>query len=222
MTVAEDVTLWLHAAAGLLALCAGAGAILTAKGGRRHRQFGRGYVSSMAVVSGTSLVLYALGPGFWRLFLGCVAVFSFYFAFSGYRVLSRKRPSDQPATVDWFAVGLLAVASLGLLGLGVDRFRQGTRFATVILVFGGIGTAFALGDLRGFRRETEPGAWITAHLVRMGAGYIATVSAFSAVNFLFLPAVLRWLWPTLLGTPLLFAAARKYDETVRPAGSTAE
>jgi hypothetical protein len=37
----------------------------------------------------------------------------------------------------------------------------------------------------------------------MLGSYIATVSAFSVVNFAFLPPAVRWLWPTAIGTPLI-------------------
>lgn len=57
----------------------------------------------------------------------------------------------------------------------------------------------------------------------MLGSYLAAVSAFSVVNFTFLPTTVRWLWPTLLGTPLIvlwitsykrrFAAHRR-DPTV--------
>jgi uncharacterized membrane protein len=214
----EELTLWAHIAAGFLALLAGAGAMATEKGGGRHRRTGRGFLYAMAAVSGASLALYAFGPGFWRLFLSCVAVFSFYFAFSGYRVLSRKRPADDPQTVDWAALGALALASVGMLVLGGQLYRDGASFATVILVFGAIGGAFSVGDLRGFRRSTERGAWVSQHVIRMGAAYIAAVSAFSAVNFLFLPAVVRWLWPTALGVPLLIYFGNKYEERFAPSG----
>ena len=56
--------------------------------------------------------------------LGFVAVFSFYFAFSGYRVLSRKRPADGPTAVDWAAVACLGLASLGILVASVLAIRQ--------------------------------------------------------------------------------------------------
>lgn len=216
MTTVEEVTLWVHIATGFLALFAGLGALATKKGGQRHRRFGRGYLYSMAVVSVTALVLYPLGPNFWRLFLALVAVFSFYFAFSGYRVLSRKRPTDEPAPLDWGAVALFGVASVGIVVLGVSLFTSGNDFATVLLVFGGIGTVFAGLDLQGFRGESEAGEWVGQHVRRMGAGYIATVSAFSAVNFVFLPPVLRWLWPTLLGTPLFVYLGRRYEEKFSP------
>jgi hypothetical protein len=38
----------------------------------------------------------------------------------------------------------------------------------------------------------------------MLGSYIATVSAFSAVNFHFLPMVIRWLWPSIIGIPGIF------------------
>ncbi len=216
MSTIETTTLWLHIGAGFIALFGGLGAFLTKKGGVRHRRLGRTYVYSMAVVSGTALALLPMDPTFARQFLALVAVFSFYFAFSGYRVLSRKRPVDAPTNVDWAAVGLLALASAGLLGIGVLQYLAKSGFATVILVFGGIGMAFAASDFWGFRRETVPGEWVSDHVVRMGAGYIATVTAFSSVNFFFLPTVVRWLWPTLLGTPILFYLARTYTQKFAP------
>jgi uncharacterized membrane protein len=212
VTLLWDATLWLHIATGFAALFAGLGALATRKGGRRHRLFGRGYVYSMAFVSASAVALYAIQPSFTRLLLGLVAVFSFYFAFSGYRVLARKRPRDAPDRLDWGAVALFAASSLVLAGFGATLYLDGASFGTVVLVFGGIGVVFGANDLRWLRRGPERGEWLGEHLTRMGAGYIATVSAFSAVNFQFLPFVPRWLWPTLLGTPLLFYFRGKYED----------
>ena len=39
----------------------------------------------------------------------------------------------------------------------------------------------------------------------MLGSYIATVTAFSVVNFTFLPTTVRWLWPIVVGTPLITA-----------------
>ncbi|WP_254271639.1 DUF2306 domain-containing protein [Haloarcula marina] len=217
MTTAESATLWVHIAAGFLALFTGAGAFATTKGGLRHRRLGRTYVYGMAVVSGTALVLFALDPTANRQFLALVAVFSFYFAFSGYRVLSRKRPADAPTAVDWAAVGLYGLASVGLLVMGIAQSLAGNGFAAVMLVFGGLGTVLAVGDVRSFRTENEPRAWLGEHATRMGGGYIATVTAFSAVNFVFLPTVGRWLWPTLVGTPVLVYLQRRYEARSAPA-----
>lgn len=216
MTTLETVTLGIHIIAGFLALFAGTGALATEKGGRRHRQSGRVYVCAMAVVAGSALALFPMDPGFDRQFLSLIAVFSFYFAFSGYRVLSRKRPADGPDAVDWVAVGMFGLASVGLVGMGGVQYFRGSGFSVVLLVFGTVGTVFTTSDLHKLRRAAEPGAWVTEHLVRMGAAYIATVTAFSTVNFVFLPVVVRWLWPTLAGTPLLLYFGRKYEARVTP------
>ena len=41
-------------------------------------------------------------------------------------------------------------------------------------------------------------------------GYITTVTAFSSVNFTFLPSVVSWMWPTVIGMPLIFLLVRRY------------
>jgi uncharacterized membrane protein len=85
---------WTHILAGFTAFFIAPVPLLTAKGGKTHRRWGKIYFSSMAVMAVTAMVL-----ALWRpvLFLAFIAVFSFYFAFRGYRVLSRKRPLEGKA-----------------------------------------------------------------------------------------------------------------------------
>ena len=80
----NSLTLSLHIVAGFVALFDGAGAFLTKKGGLTHRRFGRAYVYSMAFVAGSALALFIYDATPTRQFLALVAVFSFYFVFSGY------------------------------------------------------------------------------------------------------------------------------------------
>lgn len=216
MPTAETLTLWVHVAAGFVALFGGLGALASRKGGRRHRRFGRAYVYAMAVVSGSALVLFGFEQSTDRQFLSLVAIFSFYFAYSGYRVLSRKRPTDDPAAVDWTALGLFGVASVGLVVLGALQYVAGASLAVVVLVFGGIGVAFTASDFRTFRADPEPGGWVTEHVVRMGAGYIATVTAFATVNFTFLPEIARWLGPTVVGSAIIVYYTREYEVSSSP------
>jgi len=213
MSLLEDVTLGIHILAGFIALAAGAGALLTEKGGRRHRLLGRTYVSGMAVVSVTALGLLAIEQSLGRIFLGLIAVFSFYFAFTGYRVLARKRPIDEPGRVDWGATGLLGVTGLALLALGGWFLATGSTFGTVMLVFGVIALVFTRNDVRQFRAtDLEPRAWFFEHIQRMGGAYIATVTAFASVNATFLPMVARWLLPTAVGTVAIWYVSRQYQE----------
>ncbi|MDS0296581.1 DUF2306 domain-containing protein [Halogeometricum luteum] len=209
--IAEDVTLGLHILAGFTALFAGSGAFATKRGSHRHRRLGRVYVGSMAFVSASALVLFVFDPTASRQFLALVAVFSFYFVFSGYRVLSRKRLTDSPAVIDWTETVLLIGAGVGLSVFGATQLLSGAGFGTVMLVFGGIALGFGGTDIQQFRQGvSDSRAWFYGHLSRMAGGYIATVTAFSSVNFTFLPSVVSWLWPTVIGTPLSFLLVRRY------------
>ncbi|PSQ39778.1 hypothetical protein BRD13_01815 [Halobacteriales archaeon SW_5_70_135] len=222
----ETATLGLHVAAGTIALLAGLGAMVTRKGGRRHRRAGRVYVASMAVVVGTVLPLFALDPSQLRAFLVLAGTFSGYLAFSGYRALSRGRPADGAERVDWLAVVLVAAACLALGGWGLARLLGGDFFGTVLLVFGGVGLSMGIADARSFRTSGEDGRengesgreWLVNHLTRMVAAYIATVTAVSVVNLTLVNRVVSWLWPTVVGTLLILYWQAKYADTGPLAG----
>jgi uncharacterized membrane protein len=198
------LTLWVHVLAGAVALVVAPIALMTLKGGPTHRRWGKVYFWAMAVVAATAIVV-----GLWRsiLFLVLTAVFSFYAALSGYRVLSLKRPDlgDRAKALDWVAAGLTLAASALLVTLGIakptPRFEQ---LSTVAIVFGFIGLSFAGLDVWRFLSPTaDKRAWWYKHMANMIGSYIAAVTAFSVVNFAFLPTTLRWLWPTLVGTPAI-------------------
>lgn len=213
MSTVEAWTMGAHVAAGVVAVLAGVAALITGKGGRRHRTAGKVFVASMAVVVGTVVPLLVIAPSSMRAFLGLVAVFSGYLAFSGYRVLSRKRPADGAAFVDWIAAGGVVLACLGLGCWGVVQLAAGEVFGVVMVVFGAIGLGFGLGDLRTFRTTPAETAWMVTHLQRMVAAFIATVSAVSAVNLTPYLGVAAWLWPTALGVPLIAYWSRKYERS---------
>ncbi len=217
MVSLEAVALALHVAAGVVALFAGLGALATTKGGLAHRRAGRVYVAAMAVVVGTVPVLLALDPTTLRAFLALVAVFSGYLAFSGYRVLSRKRPADDAHAVDWAAAGLVVAACLALGGWGVALLAAGDAFGVVMATFGGIGLSFGGADLRAFRAAAGE-EWLVDHLSRMVGAYVATVTAVSVVNHGPVPEVVAWLWPTAVGVPLILYWQGRYADAGPLAG----
>lgn len=210
MPTVEEWSLWLHIAAGTVALLAGLGALLTSKGGPRHRRAGRVFLVSMGVVVGTVFVLFVVDPTVFRTVLTLVAIFSGYLAFSGYRVLSRKRPIDTAHAVDWAAAGSVVLACLELGVWGATWTLDGRSFGIVMLVFGGIGIVFGTLDMRSFRRETAA-EWTVSHPQRMIGAFIATVSAVSAVNLTPAIGIVAWLWPTLLGVPLVAYWSNTYS-----------
>lgn len=210
MSLLEDGVLLAHILAGAIAILAGVVALGTKKGGRRHRRAGRVFVWMMAVVVVSTLGLAVVDPTPFRLILTLVAIFSGYFAFSGYRVLSRKRPAETPASVDWSALGALVIACAALGAWGLSWLVDGRDFGVVMLVFGGIGITLGVGDIQDFRQgNTTP--WLVTHLQRMLAAFIATVSAVSAVNLTPALGIAAWLWPTAVGVPLIAYWSRKYE-----------
>jgi len=205
-----DGLLWVHVAAGAVALLAGLVAIGTEKGGRRHVRAGRTYVASMAVVVTTALPLAAVNANY---FLFSIAVFSGYLVFSGWRTLSRKRPEPGVAApVDWAANLAMIGFGLAMVGLGGADLLDGDGLGVALVVFGAIGLALAGSQVRSIYSPPEdPREWFSRHIVFMGAGYIATVTAAVTVNLVMLPPVLRWVGPTLVGTPLIAVAVARYE-----------
>jgi hypothetical protein len=203
MDTVLDALRVVHIAAGFAALGLAPVAMATAKGGVAHRRWGKVYYRAMAVVATTAVVLGVARP---NLFLTMIAVFSFYSAFSGYRVLRRKRPEvTPPAVLDWAMAVVTVLVSAALIVLGVlaptPLWRQ---VSTVSVMLGGLGTVLAGRDLYTFvRPPADRMAWWTSHMSGMLGSYIAVVTAFSVVNFTFLPLTVRWMWPSWIGTPLI-------------------
>ncbi len=79
-------------------------ALATAKGGATHKRWGMVYLWCMGGVAATALPMALYRP---VLFLAMVAVFSFYAAFAGYRVLKLKdlARGGSAKPIDWFAGG---------------------------------------------------------------------------------------------------------------------
>ncbi len=213
----------LHILAGTIALFVAPIPMLTAKGCRTHRRWGKVYFWAMAAVALTALVL-----AVWRpvVFLALLALFSFYGAFRGYRVLSRKRPEqgERATALDWSAAAATFAASAALAVLGILRPGPAwERVGVVPVVFGLVGMALSGIDFVKFvRPPADRNAWWFTHMSGMLASYLATVSAFSVVNFTFLPTTVRWLWPTVIGTPLIVAWVTYYKVRFRRAGSAAK
>lgn len=190
-----------HIFFGAVALFVAPCAMLTRKGGAWHRRWGKVYFWSMAAVAATAVAMSIMRSG---LFFLLVALFSFYLALTGYRVLYRKTPRQRPRAADWAAAAAMLVGSLVLVAYGVHLMLT-TSFGSVAVVFGAIGTFLAATDVRAFLDPpADKQAWWYTHMTRMLAAYVATVTAFSVVNFRFLPPVGRWLWATAVGTAGIF------------------
>src|SRR5258708_36962892 len=151
-----------HISAGFMAFFLAPAALITVKGGKQHRSWGKIYFWMMAVVAATALGLSVYRP---ISFTTLVAVFSFYMAFSGYRVLFRKRPEQGqgPTMLDWIGSILVLLASLALIVLAVwQPTPLWNKLALVALAFGATGLFFGGGDTPSYwrQRQKKTSGWL--------------------------------------------------------------
>jgi hypothetical protein len=203
---------------GLWIVCAGAVALATAKGGKQHKRWGMVYLWCMGVVAATALPMALYRP---VLFLALVAVFSFYLAFSGYRVTRLKQlaKGGSAEPIDWIAGVVTFTASAALALLGAFRPAAVQGFGIVSIVFGLIGMRAAFMELKSFIwKPTEKMFWWYTHLGNFIGSYIAAWTAFSAVTLMrtFGPAWYVWLWPTIIGVPAITLTVGYYKRKFAP------
>jgi uncharacterized membrane protein len=207
-----------HIAAGCTAFLMAPLALATAKGGKAHRRWGKVYFWAMAVVASTALVLALYRP---VLFLALVAVFSFYAAFSAYRVLFHKNlPRGGKVTwADWAAAILTFASSFALALLGVVKPAVVQHLSIPSLVFGFIGMWLAGKSMWQFLRPPrEKMFWWYEHLGNMLASYIAAWTAFSVVTigrFVHGGWVI-WVVPTAIGSPAIALTTAYYKRKFAP------
>ncbi|HMT30712.1 MAG TPA: DUF2306 domain-containing protein [Bacteroidia bacterium] len=206
--------LYPHIAGGFIALIVAPVAMIVKKGGSQHRLWGKVFFWSMLLVAISALGMSAIKS---NIFLAMVGVFSFYLVASGYRALYRRKVNSfsDVEWVDWLLVTVSGLFCVGLILLGIlVLLKNGTTpLGYIALVFGALGSRSVLNDIKSFSKaDHHKENWMYHHMGGMIGGYIATVSAFSAVNMHFLPGIVQWLWPTFLGVPLLMFWISKYKK----------
>jgi hypothetical protein len=210
--------LGVHIAAGSTAFIMAPLALLAAKGGKAHRRWGRIYFWAMAVVASTAMVLSLYRP---ILFLALVAVFSFYAAFSAYRVLFHKNllKGEKVTWPDWTAAIFTFASSLALAMLGLLKPVLVRHLAIPAIVFGVIGMWLAAKSIWQFLHPPkEKMFWWYEHLGNMLASYIAAWTAFSVVTigrFVHGGWVI-WVLPTAIGSPAIALTTAYYKKKFAP------
>ncbi|MEO8588944.1 MAG: hypothetical protein ABI432_06235 [Flavobacteriales bacterium] len=207
------ILMGLHIAAGFTALVVAPIAMAVRKGGNAHRLWGKVFFYAMALVGITAVVV---GIARANILMAMVAIFSFHMIASGYRALYLKRlhEGQRPERIDYIIQGTAAVINGGLFLWGLINMALGHRNSGSIIffTFGTIGLLMVFLNMQRFyKRSHDKREWLYAHMTGFLGGYIATVSAFSAVNLpMIKPMWLQWLWPTLLGAPLIALWTRYY------------
>ncbi|GAB3246382.1 hypothetical protein GCM10027347_01200 [Larkinella harenae] len=234
MNTLVKLILIIHIAAGFLALLVGLVPMITKKGNRLHKVTGLIFYWCMALVCLTAVYLVFFKPS--TVFLLFIAILSFYFCFSGRRILRLKKAPYQFTLVDQVAAYLALGASLVMAGLGVQSVVNWLNtghlslFGLLYFFFAGILFSNARYDVRLFRNPEKARdgkmEWFYGHITRMSGSYIATVTAFATVNTRYLPEhhflidMAAWTLPGIVGGMLIGRTIRYYKEkaTVRTHG----
>lgn len=132
--------------------------------------------------------------------------------YSGYRTVYQKQihPGKGARWYDWTVAALCGIFMLCFLIWSIDLVVNGTN--AILIVFFSVGGLFSIFTevKRYLRKPDAKHSWLFNHIGRMVGGFIAAVTAFSTNVLSFLPGLAQWLWPTLIGTPLIIYWIRVY------------
>jgi hypothetical protein len=215
------VARYLHIGAGIVAFVVAPVALVAKKAGRTHIFWGSIFFWAMLLVAFSAVPMTIYKP---NIFLFLVAIFSTHLVLSGYRASAARKTASlyQSRLIDkGIAFGSL-ITYLLLIAWGIHTVlcAANTAFGFIAMVFGVAGLRFSASQLRQlYRPSAENMGWWFRHMQGMVGAYIATVSAFSAVNFYFLPPVIRWLWPTVIGTIGLYIWISYYKRKFKKASA---
>jgi len=200
------ILLWLHIAAGTIGLCSGTVVMLLPKGNAKHRNIGKIFFYGMFAAGGLSLLLAMLHA---NRFLFIIGIFTLYMTISGKQYIRFRDGNAQPNSSNWFLTAVMLLFGITFLFLGVALLTKDS-FGWVYLSFGVISLRFVLQDWANFRGKNASKPFgLLGHLQRMTGAYISSLTAFLVVNVRFLPALVVWLLPTIVVTPLIFIWSRK-------------
>lgn len=199
-----------HATLGGISLIAGFIAAITKKGSQPHIQSGRIFYYSL----GGSILLSLIAanmPEHSNPFLFAVGIFSGYFIIIGKRAIRYKLPMHVFNTDRIIHIVMLVTCVLMVMvPLIISK-----SFHIVAGVFGLVGMIFAIKNLLDLRNaEQVRNNWLKMHIGNMSGGYIASVTAFVVVNN-FLPGVISWFAPGIIGGILIYYTSKRIDKKMK-------
>lgn len=203
------IVLSIHILSGSIGLLLGSFVLLKQKGNKIHKQLGRIFAIAMIVTGLSAFVISYLHP---NLFLFIVGVFTVYLTATGYRMIALKKIhlGQEPQFIDYILTISMLIASIGFLYIGIRNVVNGNNFGIVLCLFGSISFKLCLVDSRNYKgKNTDKLAWLKNHIGRMTGSYMAAFTAFLVVNNRYLPDLVAWILPTVIGTFFIFISIKK-------------
>ncbi len=200
--------LYIHIISGFTAFLSAPLAMLSNKDASVHRKFGNVFFYAMTLVFITAMALSVMTS---NVFLFLIGFFSYSFVWNGKRSIKIMK-NRQPLAIDQWVNGTMIVLNSALLiyPLYIGLNKGFNTFAILALVFGSVGLITGVNRYLKFKKGLTSKLWLAEHITSMGGGYIAAVTAFSATNLIFLPEIVAWIWPTIIGSTILTVYMRKF------------
>ncbi len=208
MTTVFNSLLVVHITSGFTALTAAFGALLTEKGMYLHRLFGKLFLYAMTGIFITAIPMCYITQD---LFLFLIALFSYYFAISGY-FYARNR-TGIASKYAWTVTIMMFWVGLYMISYSLSHLHTHNYQVTVLLIFGILGCSTSIGDLKTYYFDEATGNLrIIKHLSAMLGATIAACTAFTVVNIHTNPAYIAWVAPTVVMVPLIFYWTRRVKQ----------
>lgn len=182
-----------HIIFGSIALISGTISLITKKGNKLHKKFGKVFYYTLLLSALISLLV-AIMPNHKNPFLFFLGLLSLYLIIGGYRSIKFKNKNTL------FLVDKIIAYLIIILGIVMVLYSisLNSKINIVLLNFGVVSILFGIIDLVLFRDlKRIRKNWLKIHLTKMIGGYMATVTAF-VVNQWNL-GIWGWFTPTIIG-----------------------
>jgi uncharacterized membrane protein len=203
------IILTIHIISGFTGLLLGTLLLIRKKGDVIHKKLGK--VFTLAMVS-TGLCAFYLSYVHPNLFLFIVGVFTIYLSISGYRMIHLKKAhlGQKPQIGDAFLTILMLISSIIFFYIGFKYMLAKQIFGIVYILFGSISLRLCSVEYKAYTgKVTDKLYGLKNHIGRMTGAYIAAFTAFLVINNTFLPAVLAWSLPGIIGGIFIGRTLRK-------------
>jgi len=200
-----QISIYIHAFFGGIALLSGLGSMIFQKGSKNHKKAGKIFSYSLVVSSLISLPI-AWMPNHENMFLFLIGIFTIYLVLSGNRILLFKKKKQANFT-DKLISGLLFLSASLMLLFGSYYLVKGNDIAVLFLFFGAIALVFSIRDFL-FFKAIDKKKILPLHIGKITGAYIASVTAFLVAGIKFL-GLIYWIAPTIIGTIFIVHWIRK-------------
>lgn len=206
-----QIILVLHIISGSIGILLGTFILLRKKGDPLHRTTGK--VFTIAMVS-TGLCAFYLSIIHPNLFLFIVSVFTIYLSISGYRMIQLKKvhQGQKPQLFDTILTIVMVICSFLFFYRASKYLLAKEPFGLVFALFGLVSIRLCYSEFKAYTgKVTDKKYWLKNHIGRMTGAYIAAFTAFLVVNNTFLPPILAWSLPGIIGGIFISKTLKKLN-----------